>query len=573
MLSEEAALAAVQPAFPHLRAFRRGQWKAISAALAGRDSLVVMPTGAGKSVCFQAVPLCCAQRGLVVVVSPLISLIEDQVATIAAAGVLRARGLSSARSKAENKATIEQLGRSPPAIDLLYCSPEALMTQKLMEVVAATARRGELLLIAIDEAHCVSTWGHDFRTSYLRLGGRLRGALPPSVPLMALTATATERVAADVCEQLCLRSPRRVRAPLNRPEIFYEVVLCDALPDGAATPLAHLVSRLRGVHRGQSGLIYCATREATENLARQLRENVGLSAAAYHAGMPASDREAAQADWVHGRTLVLVATVAFGMGVDKRDVRFVFHWSVPQSLEAFVQEAGRAARDGKPATACIYFSDDSASLAKFLLKKTSDDAHVEHRLSACERVVELCTAGEGCRRRRLLAHFGESPPPAPTAPTAANARPCLPCCDACARPEEVVAAAGRLALYRLRASSLRKGGRGDEEAPEDEVAAARAGRKRPRADPHGTGLVDADDSSDDERAARRAEGNGIARAGGGGRAGATSYVPRPARPGGGATMSKAQLATRLELLERREEAAAESSRGVSAAARFRARIG
>ena len=613
---------------------RPGQHEAIAAALSGRDCLVLLPTGAGKSLCFSALPR--LAQGMVVVVSPLLALIDDQVASLVSRGYA-ARSLSSAQSKDANKQTLALLEgemasagvcSQPLPIELLYCSPEAMSSGKLLGALAAVGRAGRLLCVAVDEAHCISSWGHDFRTSYLKLGGALRNALPRSTPLMALTATATRRVADDIVAQLRLRDPRVVRASSNRAEIFYEVVLSDTLGDGQ-TALSHLVHRLRTDERftQQCGLVYCATREATVTLgarpsthtalfvpccvcrcalsltadahtsdapspprlarsppplaARGLEEN-HLSARPYHAGLSMRERQETQQSWLEGSTRIICATVAFGMGVDKDCVRYVVHWGVPQSFEAFVQESGRAARDGKPATSVVYYDDQAASLARFMITKTTGqaregreegggssgssgssdgvDAALGRKLAALESVVEYCTAVSGCRRRRILAHFDEVPPAAPSSAAASAVR----CCDACRSPKAVSEAAGTLATWRLSQRPSAGGGalRAEARQAEEEQKAAMGARKRVHGDKHDTGLIDGDDS-DDEHARRRAEGNGMARAGG------NAIKPVAARKG--PRLSKAALNSRLARLEAREEE--DEDEGPSAMARLRAKLG
>eukprot|EP00966_Prymnesium_polylepis_P289192 6679800-Prymnesium_polylepis.1 len=258
------------------------------------------------------------------------------------------------------------LKQSPPALKLLYLSPEAATHKKMAAPLLSLAQRGALTLLAIDEAHCISAWGHDFRTAYTRLGS-LRATMP-STPCMALSATATRDVRRDLVEQLQLREPVRVSTCFDRAEIFYEVILKDVLLGSSA--YAHLLSRLRERHAGQCGVIYGSTRDQVTQLAVSLASD-GVAAAAYHAGLSSGDRTSRQRQWMEGEVLVMVATVAFGMGIDKHNVRFVIHWSIPQSFEGFYQESGRAARDGRPATSTLYYGEDDAGLARWLLRKSA----------------------------------------------------------------------------------------------------------------------------------------------------------------------------------------------------------
>ena len=289
-----------------IASFREGQWRALTAALNGRDSVVLLPTGSGKSLCFQSFPLLCGRDGLTLVISPLLALMDEQVKGLVARGV-RARALSSSQSNSENKETLAMLRTETTELDLLYCSPEAAVHGKLREPLQVLARHGKIQLVAVDEAHCVSQWGHDFRPAFVQLGS-LRQALGCSIPFMALTATATHEVTSDLTAQLHLERPVIVRGGFDRPEIDYEIVLVDVMKDGT-TPLTDLVCRLRGEWQGLSGLIYCATRDKCETLCKDL-SSANVLCAAYHAGLSKASRADVQDDWQCGRVHVMVATGA-----------------------------------------------------------------------------------------------------------------------------------------------------------------------------------------------------------------------------------------------------------------------
>ena len=468
------ALAALSAHFGASTRFRPGQWRAITAPVEGRDSTVFLQTGAGKSLCFQMPAL--LRDGLVLVVSPLLALIDDQVTALRRRGV-RAASISSARSVAENRATLALLSGSPPELDLLYLSPETAQNRKVSDELVALARRRQLLLMAVDEAHCIVSWGHDFRPAFLRLA-ELRAALP-GVPVMALSATATQPVRTAIAERLRLREPVAVSSRFDRGEIYYEVHLKEAMPRGQDA-YTHLLASLRR-REGECGIIYCATREGTTTLAAQLTAD-RVTAGAYHAGLSSSQRETAQQQWLSGALRVIVATVAFGMGIDKAEVRFVVHWSLPTSFEDFYQESGRAARDGKPATSTVYFSEEDASTRRFIIRKSAPasraasstsmfpataaaassssssrssaaatganapsarDHGLERRLTAVDGVVTHCLLARGCRRQSLLSHFGEE-----RLPLASG----MVCCDLCSEPKVVAAAATRYSLLSGRMS-------------------------------------------------------------------------------------------------------------------------
>ncbi|MCU0294276.1 MAG: RecQ family ATP-dependent DNA helicase, partial [Thermoanaerobaculaceae bacterium] len=313
--------------------FRRLQREVIEHVVAGGDAFVLMPTGSGKSLCYQVPAL--VRPGTAIVVSPLISLMKDQVDALVGNGVAAACYNSSLEER-EARRTLARLHAGE--LDLLYVAPERLMTDSFLDRL----RTIPVALFAIDEAHCVSQWGHDFRPEYLALG-QLRGAFP-GIPLLALTATADEATRADVRDKLGLLDAPEFVAGFDRPNIRYTVV-------EKSRPAEQLLAFLRA-RPGDSGIVYCLSRRRTEEVAARLVAE-GIAAAPYHAGLPAARRTKVQDDFLGDRLQVVVATVAFGMGIDKPDVRFVVHHDMPKNIEGYYQETGRAGRDGMPAEALL----------------------------------------------------------------------------------------------------------------------------------------------------------------------------------------------------------------------------
>lgn len=385
--------------------FRPPQDEVIACVNGGRDALVLMPTGGGKSLCYQIPAI--ARQGVGVVVSPLIALMQDQVATLRQAGV-NAAFLNSTLEPAEAAAIEEAFAAG--RLDLLYVAPERLMSGRFLELL----EMAPLALFAIDEAHCVSQWGHDFRPEYIQLA--VLAERFPDVPRIALTATADEITRREIIERLRLKNARVFISSFDRPNIRYRLAQ-------RRNAREQLLRFIRDEHPGDSGIVYCMTRNRVEETAEWLSRQ-GVEALPYHAGLPTEARHGHQDRFRSEEGVVMVATIAFGMGIDKPDVRFVAHLNLPKSLEAYYQETGRAGRDGLPADAwMVYGLDDVITLRQMLEGSEADDAHKRVERHKLEAMLAFCEQTE-CRRRALLGYFGEQ-----------RDEPCGNC-DTCLEPPE-----------------------------------------------------------------------------------------------------------------------------------------
>ena len=404
--------------------FRAGQAELIDAIMDHRDCLGVMPTGAGKSLCYQVPALSLANRGVAIVVSPLVSLMNDQVRALVSAGVPAAY-LNSQLSAAQQFEVLDRAAAGQFA--LMYVAPERLDDPRFVSFANTTP----VSLIAIDEAHCVSQWGQDFRPSYLGIADFIE-RLPERPPVAAFTATATPRVADDIVRLLGLREPVRVTTGFDRPNLRFAV---EQLSDKRKR--ARIISYARE-HGTDSGIVYCSTRKQVEQVEKELRE-AGIAATRYHAGLSAAERTANQRAFVADDAPVMVATNAFGMGIDKSNVRYVIHHNMPGSLEAYYQEAGRAGRDGEAADCLLLWNDGDIATCRFFVEQETENAALtaeerelvrasqRRRLSA---MATYCMTTE-CLRATILRYFGEMASLGATQGESRDAKPCGNCsnCD------------------------------------------------------------------------------------------------------------------------------------------------
>ncbi|WP_438948512.1 DNA helicase RecQ [Streptomyces atratus] len=387
-------------------AFRGEQESIVDHVVAGGDAVVLMPTGGGKSLCYQIPALVRAGTGIVI--SPLIALMQDQVDALRALGV-RAGFINSTQDFDERRSMEAQFVAGE--LDLLYLAPERLRLDTTLGLLS----RGEISVFAIDEAHCVAQWGHDFRPDYLTLS--VLGERWPDVPRIALTATATNATHQEITQRLGMPDAKHFVASFDRPNIQYRIV-------PKADPKKQLLSFLKEEHAGDAGIVYCLSRNSTEKTAEYLCRN-GIEAVPYHAGLDAGMRAVHQSRFLREEGLVVVATIAFGMGIDKPDVRFVAHLDLPKSVEGYYQETGRAGRDGLPSTAWMaYGLQDVVQQRKLIQGGEGDEAFRRRAASHLDSMLALCETVQ-CRRAQLLTYFGQEP----TAATCGS-------CDTCLTPPE-----------------------------------------------------------------------------------------------------------------------------------------
>nr|XP_020513060.1 ATP-dependent DNA helicase Q5-like [Labrus bergylta] len=424
----------------------------VNAVIRGdKDVFVCMPTGAGKSICYQ-LPAVLAE-GITLVISPLIALIQDQVDRLKSLNI-PACSINSKLPVGERRLILADLGSSSPKLKLLYITPEMVASPSFQPCLTDLCSRGLLSYLAVDEAHCVSQWGHDFRPDYLKLG-ELRARLA-GVPCLALTATAPKNVLEDIIKSLRLRSPLSFVTPVFRSNLNYDVIFREMLPNPYAHLHAFITKALDDSTNGQGcGIVYCRTRDGCETVAHQLTK-LGVLSKPYHAGLKTADRTEAQNEWMQGKVPVIVATISFGMGVDKANVRFVAHWNLAKSLASYYQESGRAGRDGLPSSCRTYYSPKDKEQLNFLIRKEvgrkqakrgAEKESDKTAITDFDAMVSFCMQ-EACRHATISKFFGDKTPN------------CAGACDFCRNPKLVRAQLERAATLSTKTEAASQEPRG-----------------------------------------------------------------------------------------------------------------
>ena len=387
MTRKEYALALLRSCYGY-DSFRGQQWDIINHALEGKDSIVLMPTGGGKSLCYQ-IPGLMSEEGFAIVISPLLALMNDQIDALQQNGV-PALALNSEKTEAENRQTVELLMQGK--VKLLYISPEKLLSEIDRWSSNIT---GRICLFAVDEAHCISQWGHDFRPEYTQLGVLKQRF--PDIPIMALTATADRITRDDIAKQLNIPDARLFISSFDRPNISLNVV-----KGSTGRQKFRQIVQFINLHRGESGIIYCLRRKDTEKMAAELTR-LGIKSEPFHAGMSVSEKLRIQRDFINDDLKVVCATIAFGMGIDKSNVRYVIHSNMPRNIESYYQEIGRAGRDGLPAEALLFYNYGDVVTQQFFAQQSGQ---VQVNMDKLRRMQQFAESGV-CRRRMLLSYFNE----------------------------------------------------------------------------------------------------------------------------------------------------------------------